>query len=71
MREPRSTQPTFATGRTLPISSPRLAPDVIFHLAAQAIVLTSYQVAAETFDVNVMGTVSLLEAVRALARPAR
>ena len=42
---------------------------MIFHLAAQAIVLTSYQVAAETFDVNVMGTVSLLEAVRALARP--
>jgi CDP-glucose 4,6-dehydratase len=45
------------------------APDVIFHLAAQAIVLTSYQVAAETFDVNVMGTVSLLEAMRTLARP--
>jgi CDP-glucose 4,6-dehydratase len=45
------------------------APDVIFHLAAQAIVLTSYQVAAETFDVNVMGTVSVLEAVRSLARP--
>jgi CDP-glucose 4,6-dehydratase len=45
------------------------APDVIFHLAAQAIVLTSYKVPAETFDVNVMGTVSLLEAVRSLARP--
>ena len=44
-------------------------PDVIFHLAAQAIVLTSYQVPAETFDVNVMGTVSVLEAVRTLARP--
>ena len=45
------------------------APDVIFHLAAQAIVLTSYQVPADTFDVNVMGTVSVLEAVRSLARP--
>jgi CDP-glucose 4,6-dehydratase len=44
-------------------------PDVIFHLAAQAIVLTSYQVPAETFDVNVMGTVSVLEAVRTLASP--
>jgi CDP-glucose 4,6-dehydratase len=45
------------------------APDVIFHLAAQAIVLTGYQVPAETFDVNVMGTVSVLEAVRTQARP--
>jgi CDP-glucose 4,6-dehydratase len=46
-----------------------VAPDVIFHLAAQAIVLTSYLVPAETFDVNVMGTVSVLESVRTLARP--
>ena len=45
------------------------APDVIFHLAAQAIVLTSYQVPAETFDINVMGTVSVLEAVKARAKP--
>jgi CDP-glucose 4,6-dehydratase len=45
------------------------APDVIFHLAAQAIVLTGYQAPADTFDVNVMGTVSVLEAVRSLGRP--
>jgi CDP-glucose 4,6-dehydratase len=44
------------------------APDVVFHLAAQAIVLAGYQAPAETFDVNVMGTVSVLDAVRASAR---
>lgn len=40
-------------------------PEVVFHLAAQAIVLESYRAPAETFDTNVMGTVNLLELVRA------
>ncbi|MDX8551842.1 CDP-glucose 4,6-dehydratase [Methanospirillum sp. J.3.6.1-F.2.7.3] len=44
-------------------------PDVIFHLAAQPLVRYSYSHPAETFDVNVMGTVSLLEAVRRAGRP--
>jgi CDP-glucose 4,6-dehydratase len=39
-------------------------PDVIFHLAAQAIVRTSYANPVETFASNVMGTVNLLEAAR-------
>jgi CDP-glucose 4,6-dehydratase len=39
-------------------------PDVVFHLAAQALVLQSYQAPVETFSTNVMGTVNLLEAVR-------
>lgn len=39
-------------------------PDVVFHLAAQALVLYSYQQPVETFSTNVMGTVNLLEAVR-------
>ncbi|MFD2879700.1 CDP-glucose 4,6-dehydratase [Paenibacillus rhizoplanae] len=39
------------------------APEVIFHLAAQPLVRTSYQFPADTFEVNVMGTVNLLEAV--------
>lgn len=39
-------------------------PTFIFHLAAQSLVRKSYRAPAETFDVNVMGTVALLEAVR-------
>ena len=39
-------------------------PDIILHLAAQPIVRLSYDEPVETFDVNVMGTVNLLEAAR-------
>lgn len=39
-------------------------PEVVFHLAAQALVLTSYEAPIDTFDVNVMGTARLLEALR-------
>jgi CDP-glucose 4,6-dehydratase len=45
------------------------AADVVFHLAAQPIVRESYTNARETFDVNVMGSVNLLEAVRRAGRP--
>lgn len=38
--------------------------DVVFHLAAQSLVLQSYQQPVETFSTNVMGTVNILEAVR-------
>jgi CDP-glucose 4,6-dehydratase len=41
-------------------------PEVVFHLAAQALVRASYDDPAGTFDVNVQGTVNLLEAVRAV-----
>jgi CDP-glucose 4,6-dehydratase len=44
-------------------------PDVVFHLAAQPLVRESYEKPAETFDVNVMGTASVLDAVRGLGRP--
>jgi CDP-glucose 4,6-dehydratase len=44
-------------------------PEVVFHMAAQPIVREGYAQPRETFDVNVMGTVGLLEAVRALDRP--
>lgn len=40
------------------------APDVIFHMAAQPLVRESYAIPVETIDVNVMGTVYLLEAVK-------
>jgi CDP-glucose 4,6-dehydratase len=40
-------------------------PEFVFHLAAQALVKKSYADPAATFGTNVMGSVSLLEAVRA------
>ncbi len=39
-------------------------PEILFHLAAQAIVRVSYQDPKTTFDTNVGGTVNVLEAVR-------
>lgn len=40
-------------------------PEIVFHLAAQPLVRYSYVLPVETYSVNVMGTVNLLEAVRA------
>ncbi len=40
------------------------APEVVFHLAAQALVRRSYRDPVDTFGTNVMGTVNLLEACR-------
>ncbi|MFT5171134.1 MAG: CDP-glucose 4,6-dehydratase, partial [Candidatus Marinamargulisbacteria bacterium] len=39
-------------------------PDLVFHLAAQALVKEGYQTPVETFEANVMGTVHVLEAAR-------
>jgi CDP-glucose 4,6-dehydratase len=39
-------------------------PEVVFHLAAQSLVRLSYQKPRETFEVNTMGTVNVLEAAR-------
>jgi CDP-glucose 4,6-dehydratase len=41
-------------------------PGIIFHLAAQPLVLKSFADPRETFEVNVMGTVNVLEAARNL-----
>jgi CDP-glucose 4,6-dehydratase len=40
-------------------------PEVVLHMAAQPLVRASYRDPVETYSVNVMGTVHLLEAVRA------
>jgi CDP-glucose 4,6-dehydratase len=40
-------------------------PEIVIHMAAQPIVRESYKVPVETFTVNVMGTVNVLEAARA------
>lgn len=42
-------------------------PDYIFHLAAQPLVRLSYQIPAETFEVNVAGTANVLEAASRLS----
>jgi CDP-glucose 4,6-dehydratase len=41
-------------------------PDYIFHLAAQPLVRLSYEIPQETYEVNVNGTINLLEALRKL-----
>lgn len=40
------------------------APQIVFHLAAQALVLRGYEMPVETFSTNILGTANLLEAVR-------
>jgi len=39
-------------------------PEIVFHLAAQPIVLESYKEPVYTYETNVMGTVNILECVR-------
>lgn len=39
-------------------------PDIIFHLAAQALVRPSYKDPANTYETNVIGTLNVLEAAR-------
>ena len=41
-------------------------PEIIFHLAAQPLVREAFRSPLVTFDVNVMGTVNVLEAARSL-----
>lgn len=43
-------------------------PDFVFHLAAQPLVRLSYEMPAETFEVNAIGTAHLLDGVRALEK---
>jgi len=44
-------------------------PDFIFHLAAQPLVRLSYDIPAQTFEVNALGTAYVLDAVRKLEKP--
>jgi CDP-glucose 4,6-dehydratase len=39
-------------------------PEIVFHLAAQALVRLSYDDPVETYSTNVMGTVNVLESIR-------
>src|SRR6185369_5609341 len=40
------------------------APEIVIHMAAQPLVRDSYRIPVDTYAINVMGTVHLLEAVR-------
>ncbi len=42
----------------------KFQPEIVFHLAAQPIVLDSYRNPSETFETNIMGTVNLLNSLR-------
>ena len=44
-------------------------PDIVLHLAAQAIVRTAYEQPVSTFSTNLLGTVHLLEAMRTMHAP--
>ena len=41
-------------------------PEIVFHLAAQPLVCLSYEIPVETYEVNVMGTIHIMEAIRAI-----
>jgi CDP-glucose 4,6-dehydratase len=45
----------------------RAQPEIVIHMAAQALVRRSYTEPVATFDTNIMGTVHLLEAAKAIA----
>lgn len=40
-------------------------PEIVFHLAAQPLVRLSYEIPVETYETNVMGTINIMEAMRA------
>lgn len=40
-------------------------PEIVFHLAAQPLVRLSYDIPVDTYQTNVMGTINILEAIRA------
>jgi CDP-glucose 4,6-dehydratase len=43
----------------------RISPDVVIHLAAQPLVLASYEQPKETYETNVIGTLNVLQAIDA------
>ena len=49
---------------TLCRSMSEASPEIVIHMAAQPLVRESYKVPAETYEINIMGTVNLFEAVR-------
>ncbi|MBU2703223.1 CDP-glucose 4 [Sporomusaceae bacterium BoRhaA] len=46
------------------VAMKRAEPEIVIHMAAQPLVRESYKNPTETYEINVMGTVNLFEAVR-------
>jgi CDP-glucose 4,6-dehydratase len=67
-RRIRHLEADIRDGESLHRAVLEIEPDFVFHLAAQSLVRRSYAEPRETFDVNVMGTISLLEALRGWSR---
>lgn len=61
----RNTIADVRDAATLTAAMRDAAPEVVFHLAAQPLVRLSYREPVSTWSTNVMGTVNLLDAVRA------
>lgn len=60
----RSTMADIRDGDALQVALRAADPDVMFHLAAQALVPAGYLRPVETFSVNVTGTAQVLESAR-------
>ena len=50
--------------KTLKTIIDEIKPDIVFHMAAQPLVRYSYEHPIETYEVNIMGTLNLLEILR-------
>lgn len=61
----KSTVADVRDGEGLQRAMQSARPEIVIHMAAQPLVLESYKLPVETYAVNVMGTVNVLEAVRA------
>ncbi len=55
----------------VPATIAELAPDVVIHMAAQALVKTSYNEPVRTYATNAIGTANVLEGLRRLENPCR
>jgi CDP-glucose 4,6-dehydratase len=65
-------QSTIGDIRDLPALSAAIGearPEIVIHMAAQSLVLRSYEDPVETYATNVLGTVNVLEALRRLDLP--
>ena len=52
----------------LSVTMNNFSPDFVFHLAAQALVRSSYEDPLKTWSTNVLGTLNLLEALRKIKK---
>ena len=60
----KSTEADIKDQKKLKKNLEKHQPEFIFHLAAQPLVLRSYDNPIETYDTNVMGTINILETAR-------